>query len=40
MTQLTKCVNKVLLKNKNAKCVYEVINNNYNFPRCITSVMI
>jgi len=26
-----------LLRNKNGKCVYEVINNNYNLPTYITS---
>ena len=30
---------KVLLKNKNDKYVYEIINNNYNLPTYITSVM-
>ena len=37
-----KCVYKVLLRNKNGKYVYEVnnvVNNNYNLPTYITSVM-
>ena len=40
MTQkLIKCIYKVLLRNKNDKYVYEVINNNYNLSTCITSIM-
>jgi len=30
--------NKVLLRNKNGKYVYEVTNNNYNLPTYITSI--
>ena len=41
MTQeLIKYIYKVLLRNKNNKYVYEIINNNYNLPRCIISIMI
>ena len=41
MTQylIIMCVNKVLLKNKNGKYVYEIINNNYNLSTYITNVM-
>jgi len=39
MIQLIKCAYKVLLRNENDKYVYEVLNNNYNLPTCITSVM-
>jgi len=41
MTQFIKCVYKVLLNYKNGKYIYiyEVINNNFNLPTYIRSVM-
>jgi len=36
MTQLIKRVYKILLRNKNDKYVYKVINNNYYLSICIT----
>jgi len=40
MTQLLiKYVYKVLLRNKNDKYIYEIIENNYNLPTYITSVI-